>query len=171
MLYATEQQMEFLTQRYRAWEAAGFPDIDPHLKEVVQLLNSFAGVVTVSCCEGHQTTRSKPASGFYMYLAATEEGYPVVWQLYQQLLKRIWGVSFAWEEEAARATQLIRQSFKQVHPKNLALVNQTREIRLEGEQLFYYHCFSLHAKNTHLHEIKANFLHELEEILKKLKED
>lgn len=92
-MFVNDEEFVALKARYNQYEACNFPNCDKLMIPVLQKINSLAGVTTVFCCEGHHESDEgnyeNMGSRIYVLLAVTEDGFPSIHRLYQELTQRL----------------------------------------------------------------------------------
>lgn len=93
-IFATQEQVDILKKRARAWETNGFSRADPYIVPLITVMNKLENIACVWSCEGHFDPRrigEGRLSDFYLMMAVTAEGFETVSRLYDNLRNRLYG--------------------------------------------------------------------------------
>lgn len=159
-MFLTDDEFTRLRSRFTEWKQAGYPEIDLGLAPVLEHFNTLPGVVTVTSCMGHARGTPRVKTPFHIYIGATEQGFGLLLQVFQQVAARLLEVTKIYEADLATAKGGT-PSFVQVPYKDFQLQLGVVDTLLSEDEKFTYYRIAFVAKGTHLGNIKNNFLAEI----------
>lgn len=140
-MFATELQVEFFKARHDVWERSGFKNADPRMPEVTKLFNQLPHIAPVWSCEGHAAEemhddhdriRAKRWDTFYVMVVSTEDGWPTLVRIYQDLQARLLSRQLAHEASWAN-TLTVAETAHPPHSElskyRMAFVNRLMPLR------------------------------------------
>lgn len=71
--YATPYQVDYLKDRFASWCAAGMPNCDVNIKQLLVRINKHPEVVSAFSCEGHMD--EDLSRGYFLLAASSHAGY------------------------------------------------------------------------------------------------
>lgn len=157
-IYLSDTSYARLRERYEQWQQTGYPQIDAGIQPLLERLNAYPGVVTVSSCVGHRETTRKPKSPFYVQLGCTAEGWLYLRRIYEALATRLVEISRIYQDGIANGWA--SREFVQIQAKEFQLQLGFRDLVLSEQEVLTYHCYCLIAKGAHYAPVRLNFFKE-----------
>lgn len=158
-LYLTAPVYQVLRERYEHWQRMGYPEIDAGLEPLLDRLNSYPGLVTVSSCIGHRETPKRPKVPLYVYMGCTQEGWEYLQRIHAAVTQRLLDVHRIYEAECAVQRGMPR-SFQQVQYKDFQLQLGFKDFALNEQEVLTYHRYAFIVGGTHYGPVRENFLKE-----------
>lgn len=87
-LFVSNAVFARVRDRWLAWGTKNYVSLDPAIADTVKLLNTFPGIATMWCCEGHPNDplrHVEPMDAMYIAGVITEAGYPHLMEIFDRI--------------------------------------------------------------------------------------